>query len=94
MPCAFEYTTFVPGDGAFEEIIAWFTVRERIHVGDDEAFFGIDNKGVVVNRMERLLFVGHAHQLALIAFRGNRLIGRQGHTGGVLAGNMRVVTKR
>ena len=42
--------------------------------------------------MERLLEVGDAHQLAFVAQRGDRLVGRQRDAGRVRRGNVRVLT--
>ena len=89
-----QHPALVPGDRAFEEIIARLTVGKRIHIGDDQAFFGIDDERVVVNRMKRLFLVGHTHQVTLVSVRGDRLVGWQSHTGRVPAGDVGILAKR
>ena len=43
-------------------VVARIAVGERVDVGEDQAFFGIGDVGVVVDRMHQLFLIRDAHQ--------------------------------
>ena len=91
---AVEQPVRVPGQRALEEIVARLAIGQRIDIDQDQALFGVADGRVVIDRVERLLLVGHAHQLALVARRRDRLAGRQRHAGGVLRRHLGVLAER
>ena len=89
-----QHAVAVPGQRPLEEVVARLAVGQRVHVHQHQAFFGVHHEGVVVDGVEGLFFVGHAHQLALVAQRRDRLVGGQGHAGGVARGHVGVLAQR
>ena len=94
MACTFQYAARVPRGRALEKIIARLAIGKGIDVNHNQPLDRIDNKGVVIDRMERLFLIGGAHQVAFVAFGGDWLIGRQCHTGCVAARHMGIVAQR
>ena len=94
MPRSLQYIVVIPGELALQEIVARLAIGKGIDIHHDQSFNRIDHEGVVIDGMEGLLLIGHAHQLALIARGGDRLIGRQRHAGGIAAADVRVMSQR
>ena len=93
MTRAIQNAAFIPRHRPGQEVVARLAVRQRIDVGGDQPFLGIGDEGVIVNRVEGLLLVGFAHQLAGVARRMDRLAGRQHDAGGVFRRDGRIVSE-
>ena len=94
MAGALQQVFFIPGNRTFEKVVARFTIGERVHIGQNQTFFGIGDDGVIVNRMKRLFLVFDTHQVALVAVRMDRLIGGDGHAGRIFRSDVGVVSER
>ena len=84
MSCAPQYAAGIPGKRALQEVVARFTIRERVDVRQDQAFLGVGDVGVVIERMYGLLEVLVLHLPSSAARWVNRLVGRQAHAGRIL----------
>ena len=73
-----EHAALVPGHGALEEIVARLAVGEGVDVDQDQAFLGVGDDGVAVERVEGLLLIfGMVAADRLVAADADRLVGRQ-----------------
>ena len=86
-------TIAIPGQRPLQEIIAGFAIHQRIDVRENQALFGVENVGIIVERMERLLEIYLAHQVSLVAGGLYGLRGRQDHTGRIWRIDAGVVAK-
>ena len=93
VPSPGKYAIGVPRHCPLQPVVAQLAVGESVDVDQDQSFDAVGNRGIVVDRQERLLLVRLPHQRG-VAFGRNRLVGRQRHAGGVGGINLRISGER
>ena len=91
VPGTREYVVRIPAHATLKAVVVQIAIGKRHDVGHKQAFNAVCRKCVVVNRVERLLLVRDAHQIAFIARWRHGLVGWQSDTGSELAVDDRVV---
>jgi hypothetical protein len=90
---AVEDAILVPRDRARHEVVLRVAVGQCVDVGENQTLDGVGERRIAVDRVERLLLIRHAHQVAFVARWRNRLVGRQRDTGRVGRRNMRILPR-
>ena len=88
-----QHTAGVPGRGPAQVVVTRIAVGQGVDIHQDQALARVGDHGVAVDRVEGLFLVGGPH-LGRVASRRDRLVGRQGHAGGVAGGHMCVIAQR